>query len=79
MLFTCCLLQGDFEEKARSIHRDIVSHVSMFFLKDGHVSILARCSTSLIIGGLYLNNNNQAFYSQASWGRLEMKPHEPIK
>jgi hypothetical protein len=23
------------------------------------------------------NNNNQAFYSQASWGRLEMKPHEP--
>jgi hypothetical protein len=23
------------------------------------------------------NNNNQAFYSQASWGRLEMKPQEP--
>jgi hypothetical protein len=22
------------------------------------------------------NNNNQAFYSQASWGRLEMKPYE---
>jgi energy-coupling factor transporter transmembrane protein EcfT len=22
------------------------------------------------------NNNNQTFYSQASWGRLEMKPHE---
>jgi hypothetical protein len=22
------------------------------------------------------NNNNQAFYSQASWGKLEMKPHE---
>jgi hypothetical protein len=22
------------------------------------------------------NNNNQVFYSQASWGRLEMKPHE---
>jgi hypothetical protein len=22
------------------------------------------------------NNNNQAFYSQASWGRLEMKSHE---
>jgi hypothetical protein len=21
-------------------------------------------------------NNNQAFYSQANWGRLEMKPHE---
>jgi hypothetical protein len=21
------------------------------------------------------NNNNPAFYSQASWGRLEMKPH----
>jgi hypothetical protein len=25
------------------------------------------------------NNNNQAFYSQASWGRLEMKPHEKKK
>jgi hypothetical protein len=25
------------------------------------------------------NNNNQAFYSQASWGRLEMKPHEQKK
>jgi hypothetical protein len=24
----------------------------------------------------YNNNNNQAFYSQASWGRLEMKPQE---
>jgi hypothetical protein len=24
-----------------------------------------------------INNNNQAFYSQASWGRLEMKPYEP--
>jgi hypothetical protein len=22
-------------------------------------------------------NNNQAFYSPASWGRLEMKTHEP--
>jgi hypothetical protein len=25
------------------------------------------------------NNNNQAFYSQASWGRLEMKPHKQKK
>jgi hypothetical protein len=25
------------------------------------------------------NNNNQAFYSQASYGRLEMKPHETKK
>jgi hypothetical protein len=25
------------------------------------------------------NNNNQAFYSQASWGRLKMKPHKPKK
>jgi hypothetical protein len=22
------------------------------------------------------NNNNQVFYSQTSWGRLEMKPHK---
>jgi hypothetical protein len=28
---------------------------------------------------LYNNNNNQAFYSQASWGRLEMEPHEQKK
>jgi hypothetical protein len=26
--------------------------------------------------GEFFNNNNQAFYSQASWGRLELKPHE---
>jgi hypothetical protein len=26
---------------------------------------------------IYNNNNNQAFYSQASWGSLEMKSHEP--
>jgi hypothetical protein len=25
------------------------------------------------------SNNNQAFYSQASWDRLKMKPHEPKK
>jgi hypothetical protein len=25
------------------------------------------------------NNNNEAFYFQASWGRLEMKLHEPKK
>jgi hypothetical protein len=25
------------------------------------------------------NNNNQAFYSQASWGRLQMKLHEQKK
>jgi hypothetical protein len=25
------------------------------------------------------NNNNQAFYSQASWDRLEMKPYEQKK
>jgi hypothetical protein len=25
------------------------------------------------------NNNNQVIYSQASWGRLEMKPHKPKK
>jgi hypothetical protein len=25
------------------------------------------------------NNNNQVFYSQASWDRLGMKPHEQKK
>jgi hypothetical protein len=24
-----------------------------------------------------INNNNQLFYSQASWGRLKMESHEP--
>jgi hypothetical protein len=28
---------------------------------------------------IHIHNHNQAFYSQASWGRLEMKPHEPKK
>jgi hypothetical protein len=32
------------------------------------------CYCSLLFGN---NNNNQVFYSQASWGRLEMKSHEP--
>jgi hypothetical protein len=30
----------------------------------------------LLVTEINNNNNNQAFYSQASWGRLEMKPHE---
>jgi hypothetical protein len=28
---------------------------------------------------IYYNNNNQAFYFQASWGRLEMKPKLPCE
>jgi hypothetical protein len=34
---------------------------------------------SLILLYIAVNmyNNNQAFYSQESWGRLEMKPHDP--
>jgi hypothetical protein len=28
---------------------------------------------------IYPTTNNQAFYSQASWGRLEMKPHRQKK
>jgi hypothetical protein len=31
---------------------------------------------SAFCGAKSNNSNNQAFYSQASWGRLEMKPHE---
>jgi hypothetical protein len=30
-------------------------------------------------GHTFGNNNNQAFYSQASWGKLEIKPHGPKK
>jgi hypothetical protein len=36
-------------------------------------------STGVVILGIINNNNNQAFYSQVSWGRLEMKPHEQKK
>jgi hypothetical protein len=28
---------------------------------------------------MHNNNNNQAFYSQVSWGRLEMKPYKQTK
>jgi hypothetical protein len=38
------------------------------------------CTSSRLYSQLHQdNNNNQAFYSQASWGRLEMKPHEQKK
>jgi hypothetical protein len=30
-------------------------------------------------GDTFGNNNNQAFYSQVSWGKLEIKPHGPKK
>jgi hypothetical protein len=33
----------------------------------------------IFLGSYNKNNNNQTFYSQASWGRLEMKPHEQKK
>jgi hypothetical protein len=39
-----------------------------------HLAILVRWNG--IWRHYYNNNNNQAFYSQASWGKLEMKPHE---
>jgi hypothetical protein len=38
-----------------------------------HVIMVSLCPS------VKYTNNNQAFYSQASWGRLEMKPHEPKK
>jgi hypothetical protein len=40
------------------------------------MSSLPRVSHTMVHKHQYNNNNNQAFYSQASWGRLEMKPHE---
>jgi hypothetical protein len=36
-------------------------------------------SSDLVYAIFNNNNNNQAFYSQASWGKLEMKPHEQKK
>jgi hypothetical protein len=35
--------------------------------------------SSDLVYAIFNNNNNQAFYSQASWGKLEMKPHEQKK
>jgi hypothetical protein len=43
------------------------------------IILMLGCCWTLCILALnliYNNNNHQAFYSQASWGRLEMKPHE---
>ncbi len=45
----------------------------LYFLEHDNL-VTSDCHSSL-----YNNNNNQAFYSQASWGRLEMKPHEQKK
>jgi hypothetical protein len=33
----------------------------------------------IILFSFFNNNNNQAFYFQANWDRLEMKPHEKKK
>jgi hypothetical protein len=33
----------------------------------------------ILFAPIYAYNNNQVFYSQVSWGRLEMKPHEQKK
>jgi hypothetical protein len=46
------------------------------------IRIIPKKSENLKLGFKYAfkkYNNNQAFYSQKSWGRLEMKPHEPNK
>jgi hypothetical protein len=40
---------------------------------------LIVCTLSFLYNNNNNNNNHQAFYSQASWGRLEMKPHEQKK
>jgi hypothetical protein len=41
-----------------------------------YINIFYSCSMK---NELLYNNNNQAFYFQTSWGRLEMKPHESKK
>jgi hypothetical protein len=38
---------------------------------------VCKCVCDFILHcNFFIPTNNQAFYSQASWGRLEMKPHE---
>jgi hypothetical protein len=49
------------------------SHLAPFMT---NYSIKMTLNISSNLATLCNNNNNQAFYSQASWGRLEMKPHE---
>jgi hypothetical protein len=45
-------------------------------------ALLLKYNRSMQLLGIEMfgyNNNNQAFYSQASWGRLQMKLHEQKK
>jgi hypothetical protein len=50
--------------------------MTVFGQSVGLLQVFRKC---FILDDSYNNNNNQAFYSQASWGRLEMKPHESKK
>jgi hypothetical protein len=45
------------------------------------VSILTFYTLSFTVCLIFkkYHHHNQAFYSQANWGRLEMKSHEPKK
>jgi hypothetical protein len=57
----------------------IILFIYLFILFRMLLMILPSDITLLFLTLNDDNNNNQAFYSQASWGRLEMKPHEPKK
>jgi hypothetical protein len=53
--------------------------VVIVFLNHNFLEIPANLHlyrASILIGLKNNNNNNQSFYSQASCGRLEMKPHD---
>jgi hypothetical protein len=53
-----------------------MAHVMLHFVFSFLFSFLALYYWTIFI---YYSNNNQVFFSQASWGKLEMKPHEQKK
>jgi hypothetical protein len=56
---------------------DIIKKLTIQLFLQEHYKLTEQWSSSRTATVTNTNNNNQAFYFQASWGRLEMKPHEP--
>jgi hypothetical protein len=70
-------LDLDFEIRAKS--KSILDQQANIINHKVLTMLMVLASTTIFRTTQYNNNNNQAFYSQTSWGRLEMKPHEPKK
>jgi hypothetical protein len=58
---------------------DIIKKLTIQLFLQEHYKLTEQWSSSRTAMVTNTTNNNQTFYSQASWGRLEMKPHESKK